>query len=130
MGLLLASLLLLPGCELGITAPEGLALQLNGGEEVLIEGTILRVGFHRVLEDSRCPQEVVCVWAGNVQVEVGNTFGKGPTYPVLLNSAIPPREAVRNGIRVRLVDVEPDPVAGMEIPFESYRITLRLAQAD
>jgi hypothetical protein len=128
-GLGAALVLLGAACTAGITDPEGIEVQLRGGDGVRVKGTVLRLSFGRVLEDSRCPRKVTCVWAGNALVEVGIAAGMGPTQPLYLNSSLEPREENWNGVRVRLVKVEPQPTAGEPISFESYRITLRPSEA-
>jgi hypothetical protein len=38
------------------------------GKEVTIKGTSLKVRFDSVLDDSRCPRDVTCVWAGDAKI--------------------------------------------------------------
>ena len=108
------------------TPPGSTDLSLRGGDEVRVENSDLRVVFARVAEDSRCPVDVTCTWAGNAQIEVGIAVGMGPTHALLLNSGVEPQEVLWNGQRVTLLRVEPQRRAGRTIPFGSYRITVRL----
>ncbi len=124
---LAAVLALCAGCATGPSEP-GTEISLRGGEEVQVEGTILRLGFVRVVGDSRCPVDVTCVWEGNAEVEVGIALGMGPSHPLRLNTTLDPKSATWNGVTVALVKVEPAPRAGIPIPFENYRITLRLVR--
>jgi hypothetical protein len=48
----------------------GQPFELSVGRTATISETGLQVGFHGVLEDSRCPAGVACVWAGQVIVEL------------------------------------------------------------
>lgn len=54
-------------CARNPTAPAGLPLgqrfDLRRGESALVQGG-LRVTFDRVVSDSRCPIDAICVWAG------------------------------------------------------------------
>jgi hypothetical protein len=43
---------------------------LKVAEQVSIRGTTLLVGFERVLSDSRCPEGVQCVTAGDVSLSL------------------------------------------------------------
>ena len=47
----------------------GKEFSLGIGQTASIEGEKLVIKFKAVLEDSRCPVNVVCVWAGNGKVE-------------------------------------------------------------
>ena len=73
-GMKTAAILLAPFAlcaAIASAAPPGVALA-RIGETVRIHG--LRVTPLRVLEDSRCPQNARCVWAGRVRlsVRIGN----------------------------------------------------------
>ena len=48
--------------------PPQIAIRIPLGETVMIDS--YRVEFVAVLEDSRCPEDVVCVWAGQAKVKV------------------------------------------------------------
>jgi hypothetical protein len=101
-------------------------VELGVGDEVAIPGTVLRVPFLGVEEDSRCPVDVTCVWEGNAAVELGLTASSGPTHLHVLNTALEPKAVDFNGVRVTLVGVAPQPRDGEPIPADDYVITLRL----
>ena len=48
----------------------GQAFEINLQQSVLIPAQQLKVTFERVVEDSRCPQDVDCFWAGQATVAV------------------------------------------------------------
>ena len=48
----------------------GQPFELAPGAEATVAETGLHIGFKRVLEDSRCPAQVTCIWAGRVTVEL------------------------------------------------------------
>lgn len=48
--------------------------QLSVRQVALIESESLSITFLDVLEDSRCPSDVVCIWAGNAEVELEVSF--------------------------------------------------------
>ncbi|KAA3636175.1 MAG: hypothetical protein DWQ02_08685 [Bacteroidetes bacterium] len=53
--------------EVKVEVPQ-IAIRMDLGETVEIEGILIT--FEKVLEDSRCPEKVQCVWAGRARVEV------------------------------------------------------------
>jgi hypothetical protein len=103
-------------------------LTLTYGEEQSVGGSVLAVSFTRVVEDSRCPVDVVCVWAGNALVELGIRVGMGPTFPLQLNTTLEPRFSDWNGIRVTLVELLPQPREGDPPRPEGYTVRIRLEE--
>jgi hypothetical protein len=98
-------------------------LVLAPGQEVRV-GEIFRVAFLEVSSDSRCPSDVLCVWAGNATVEIGLAVGMGPTRPFTLNTLLDPTSVDFSGYRVTLVDLTPYPVSTRRIPPDEYRAHL------
>lgn len=110
--------------EAVINAPQ--ELTLSYGEEKPVGGSVLRVSFARVVEDSRCPVDVVCVWAGNARVELGIRMGMGPTIPLHVNTTLEPRFTDWNDIRVTLLELLPQPREGDPPRPEGYTVRVRL----
>ncbi len=107
-----------------VTTP--IEFTLRYGDERQVEGTVLRVGFAAVLDDSRCPQDVTCVWQGNAEVVLGLTIGMGPTVALHLNTGLEPGAAEWSGMLVTLVELTPVPLAGVSIPKTDYQVKLRV----
>ena len=101
-------------------------IELAVGEERSIPGTTLRLRLLRVVEDSRCPVDVTCVWEGNAAVEIGLTAGSGPTHVHVLHTVLEPRAVDVSGVRVTLVGVAPEPREGEPIPADDYVASLRV----
>ncbi len=90
------------------------------------------ITFYYVAEDSRCPQGVACVWAGEVIVQI--TFQEnGLLHPPVLELTTNPQDAnharVIEGYRVELLDVQPPAVAGTPIPLATYQATFLVTRA-
>jgi hypothetical protein len=79
-----------------------------------------RVTPLEVLEDSRCPMNVQCVWAGRVRVKVRIDLGSGSQVRVLTQGKPVP---VADGT-LELVEVRPDKPEGV-IASSDYRLGLR-----
>lgn len=110
------------------SARVGRELKIRAGRSVTFKGEDLRLRFLRVAEDSRCPKNVECVWAGNaaVLVEVG-AKGGGRSRTLRLNTnASPerPAEAKHGAYTVRLVALGPYPRDARKIRQGEYTAAL------
>ena len=70
----------------------------------------------RVVEDSRCPMNARCVWAGRLVV-ASRIDGAGWRETANMELG---RPYVTHGLAVRLSSAEPGKLAGQEIPAASY----------
>lgn len=85
----------------------------------------LKIRFLGVPEDSRCPSDVSCVWAGNAKIVLGLSLtGSTQETAITLNSNMEPREALYEGYRIRFVSLKPNPLSGRTINPAEYRVTL------
>jgi len=106
------------------TGPQGVTLRVGETAEV----NNLEITFVGVLEDSRCPVDVTCVWEGNAKVElaVGVVNSDAPTIQLVLNTGIEPRHGDTYGQRITLKAVRPDPVSNTPIPPDAYEVDLKV----
>jgi hypothetical protein len=134
-GLLLVGvcLLTLEGCEalleLGwwpLRAELDEPFTLRVGQTAQLEE--LRVTFTRVLEDSRCPVDVVCVWAGNAKVELELLIVGGVRSTAVLNSTVEPREVGFAGYLLRYLDLKPYPKSTGPLDPRAYHLTLIISR--
>jgi hypothetical protein len=83
------------------TAPvDGKEFTLRQGEAIQLAGSQSTLHFVAVPEDSRCPADVQCIWAGNARLSFrldDSTFA--------INTTVEPREAVVSGFRFELVQL-------------------------
>lgn len=97
---------------------------LGIGQTANIEGEKLVIKFKAVLEDSRCPINVVCVWAGNGKVEFEILDIDGQNKTVILNTEEEPREITLKGHKLKLISLNPPRVDGVSISPGDYSVTL------
>jgi hypothetical protein len=126
--LLLAFVLALPGCGTP-TAPLarialGQPFWLGSGRTAIMADGALAVRFLRVVEDSRCPQGALCIWAGDVIVELGVTRPADTEVKVQLSAFLDPRSATVSGYRIDLIGVEPVTRSWEAVPASAYRVQL------
>lgn len=72
------------------------------------------------VEDSRCPKDVDCVWAGNAKVTLKLTSSKGKTKTVEINTNIDAKSIKFEGYELSLGDVNPYPASNIRIDKNGY----------
>ncbi len=93
------------------------------GQEVTVEGENLKISFGSVGEDSRCPEGVNCIWAGNAKIAVRLQKGKS-TASLELNTGVDPKRSSYLGYEVGLVALRPYPKMNTTIDNKGYVATL------
>ncbi|OGO06412.1 MAG: hypothetical protein A2Y92_02645 [Chloroflexi bacterium RBG_13_57_8] len=102
----------------------GEKFMLSIGQSASIKGENLVVRFVEVVGDSRCPQDVTCIWAGEATslIEItfsGNTYQKALTQPGLTE---PPQTDFQNYLI--MFDLQPYPRANVTTEKKDYRLQL------
>jgi hypothetical protein len=95
----------------------------TGGEALVKEGG-LRLKFGGVKEDSRCPEGVDCIWAGNGKVTLTARLGIRKTVSFELNTMTEPRSYTYQGYEITLVRLAPYPKKDIKIKKGEYVVTL------
>lgn len=111
-----------------VCARLGEQFDIRVGETAYIADTRLSIRVNAVPEDSRCPRDAVCVWAGNARVSLTLRDGSN-TDAVDLNSTLDPRAVTRWDYTGQLIDVQPVPIAGQSIPVQKYVVRLVVTRA-
>ena len=104
--------------------------KLKAGEQVTLKRTRMRIKFVTVENDSRCPKDVTCVWAGNAAVQFRLSIGRRNKM-VTLNtsgSSTGVREVEYQGYKVKLVDLSPYPLSKQKIAASDYVATLLVSK--
>ena len=111
-------------------APLGQEFTLRPAESVRIAGTPLVLTFDRITEDSRCPTDVNCVWAGNAVVRLATRVAGAPRGPVELHTTtVDKRGAAVDGYRVQLVRLAPNRTQSTTITQDQYLATLTVVRS-
>jgi hypothetical protein len=124
--------LALAGC--GAARPQEIKAVDLGAEVTLAPGTTasvkaagMSVRFVGVTEDSRCPRDVTCIWAGEVKILLEiHESGKAASPMDILEGG----SAAAGAYRVTLVRVEPQPTSTARIAAQDYRATLKIDRAN
>lgn len=117
------ALLALAACAAG-GAPAELVSADNVaiGERAMVDGPIVEPVA--VIEDSRCPADVTCAWAGRIRVEMIWHRGNGAKQRFIAELDEP--TPLADG-QFTLDAVRPDRHSGREIAHADYRFSMRFA---
>jgi len=107
-----------------VSLDQDFTLRMNQSANIQAAG--LTVTFRSVLEDSRCPTDVVCIWQGNARVVLDIADEKGEISSIKLTRGAEPRIALAKRYKLRFVSLAPESYEGVSIPASDYTITLRL----
>lgn len=102
-------------------APQTVTVGLS--KEKAIEKTRLRVKFVEFIEDSRCPVDVDCIWAGNAKIKVRVT-SRGVSRVLTLNTMDTGKADIAHGYKFRLTGLTPVPRSNVRINPSSYVATI------
>ena len=84
--------------------------------------------FVSVIEDSRCPTDVNCIWAGNAKLEVLITDKHGGSKRIVVNTTTGPTGDQYNGWAIYLTSLTPSPKSGKKINQRSYVATFNVTR--
>lgn len=96
---------------------------LEPGQAVLVTDEQLSIRFKEVLNDSRCPTGVTCIWAGQIACLLEVTYQDTPNDLVITEMGSGPGTADFNGYTFAF-NVQPYPQAGKTINSSDYRLML------
>ena len=101
----------------------GREFELELGQAVRIAGTDLNVSFVAVEQDSRCPADVTCVWAGDASVNL-RLLGTGCDTLMRLHTHLEPRRGEGCALSFEVRGLEPTPRSGEPPSERRYRLRL------
>jgi hypothetical protein len=119
--------MIVAGCGGGPSGPtvaKGSRFVLAPGEIAIVGDTGLQVRFDRVLGDSRCPADAICIQGGDAIVRVELFSGRRMQVYELHTGSMQPVE--HDGIAIELLELSPYPFSSRAIQPDEYRATLRI----
>ena len=105
------------------SAAPGSPFRIGVGQSVSIEGLNVVLGFEEVLEDSRCPSDVMCVWAGTARLKAF-LRGDGQTRREVELKTFPRAALVVDGYAIQVEALEPFPRSNVRIDPRGYVATV------
>ena len=110
-------------CSSSPTEPEAGEVTIRYGTAVTVAN--VRVSFTDVTE-SRCPKDLVCVWAGDAAVSLE---ASGQTLVLHTNASAGPVSGELAGLTIALVSVSPEPVGSNPPEKTEYVARIRVSRA-
>lgn len=96
----------------------GKAFTMKIGDAITLND--LRLTFRSVDADSRCPTDVVCVWAGDGEVAL-KIDQNGKSAVAALHTTLDPKKTEWNGYTISLVSLSPSRRSDTAVKSEDYR---------
>ena len=96
--------------------PERVSVKIN--KAATAKGGI-NIKFVELVDDSRCPRDTNCIWAGNAKIKVRVTKN-GRSKDIELNTNLEPKDVVFAGYSFRLVGLTPEPRSNIRINRNGY----------
>jgi hypothetical protein len=120
---------LLIGGSLGVMAQSQGELVIKIGTPETLKGPDITARFLEVVEDSRCPKGVDCVWAGRAVIKVELAKPGNESREFVLEAGNEGSIATFAGYTVRLLSLSPYPEAEQQIAPENYRAALGIEKS-
>ena len=116
--------ILLAGCNSTAGPQLGDQFTLRYGQSASITELDLWVRFIDVVDDSRCPSDVECVWSGDGAVLLEVAPLNGDSKEDVVHTSLEPHQIPLGRAELRLVRLDPYPVTTRPIAPHDYVVTL------
>jgi len=88
----------------------------------------IKVEFVELIEDSRCPADANCVWAGNAKIRI-KVSKRGNSQTIELNSGMANKDNTFAGYDFILEKLTPEPSSAVRIDRNGYVAVITLSKA-
>ena len=122
------TLVLVLWAGLAAFAQQSETLSLRNGQQKTTAHSRITVKFISVLDDSRCPANAKCIWAGNVRIKVSISKRRKAPKTFELNSTLSPQLAYFEGYAIKLVDLVPRPGEKVKRAADRRTVTLSVTK--
>jgi hypothetical protein len=107
----------------------GQEFSLAIGQSAVIDGEDLGIRFIDVIGDSRCPDKVTCIWAGQASMTIQVTQGASIYRMALVEPGLTAGPSQESYQKYRIgYDLLPYPEQGTAISPEQYRLSLTVSK--
>lgn len=99
---------------------ETMRVQIN--KEKRFAKSKVSIRFVELVEDSRCPTDTNCIWAGNAKIKIRVSRG-GRSQELMLDTNGPHQAATAEGFSIKLIGLTPEPRSNIRINRNGYVAT-------
>ena len=103
-------------------ARKGDTLKVQVNHEKRFARSKLSVRFVELVEDSRCPVDTQCIWAGNAKIKI-RVSKNGRSHDLTLDTNGPNQAVTAEGYTLKLVGLTPAPRSNIRINRNGYVAT-------
>lgn len=113
-------------CGTYLQAQQRITVGINQQKTVIKNKLTIR--FAALVEDSRCPTDTNCIWAGNakIKITVGKTKSDVKTFELNTNGEA--QSVNFAGYEIKLVGLSPQPATNIRINRNGYTATLTISK--
>ena len=94
--------------------------KIKVGDSAVLANQGLIIKFTAVTEDSRCPIDAICVWAGNAEVTFDLKNSIGDKLSTQLNTFVDPKSINFSDVIITLTELNPYPKSTEPINPDDY----------
>ena len=116
------------GSVITANAKDDSPIKVRVGKQKKFSRSKINVKFMSLVEDSRCPEGVNCVWAGNAKIKVMISQGNGAGETFEMNTNLGAKGATFGGYAVNLTSLTPTPKENVRINKDSYTATFSIVR--
>ena len=103
-------------------------VEVQIGHETRIRNAGIRLKFIDLIEDSRCPTDTQCIWAGNAKIKISlSNAGRLPKI-FEINTGLKPQSIVFAGYEIKIIRLTPAPASNIRIRKDGYVATFAVTK--
>ena len=112
-------LMLAVGVMPTIAKPQTESFKVQVNKEKRAPKSRLSIRFLEMVEDSRCPRDVNCVWAGNAKIKI-RVSKNGRSHELTMDTNGKAQTAVAEGYQITFTGLTPEPRSNIRINRNGY----------
>lgn len=103
-------------------------VEVQIGHEKRVANGGIRLKFVDMVEDSRCPSDTQCIWAGNAKITVSLSNGGRRPKIFEINTGVKPQTIVFAGYEIKITKLTPHPASNIRIRKDGYVATFSVVR--
>ena len=101
-------------------------VEVQIGHEQKVANGGIRLKFVDLIEDSRCPTDTQCIWAGNAKIKISLSNAGRRAKLFEINTGIKPQTILFAGYEIKIVKLTPAPASNIRIRKDGYVATFSI----